>query len=158
MSKPEQKIQIAVCNWMRLRYPDLLFTISPAGMIRGANTAVLMKRLGYRNGTPDILIFEPRGRFHGLFIELKAEKGYLSEDQRVFIAKAVFLRYATAVCFSYEEAIKTVENYMNLPIGKGVNHEQDQGCGPDVFAPQSRGRHGQETSCGRSDPGFSSPF
>ena len=69
MRKPEQKLQNQVANWIRLRYPDLLWTISPAGLVRGANMAVQMKRMGYTNGTPDILIFEARGRFHGLLID-----------------------------------------------------------------------------------------
>lgn len=117
MAKPEQKIQTAVANYLRLRYPKLLWTISPAGLVRGPSMAVLMKRMGYTNGTPDLIIFEPKGIFHGLFIELKAPGGTISPDQTTFLAKAFDLRYATAVCWSYEEAILTVDNYMAITKG-----------------------------------------
>jgi hypothetical protein len=122
MSKPEQKIQIAFANYLRLKYPDLLWTISPAGMLTRPAIGILAVRMGYKKGTPDILIFEPRGIFHGLLIELKAAEGKVSDDQTIFIAKAHLLRYATAVCWSYEEAIETVDNYMSLNpnYGSGV--------------------------------------
>lgn len=116
MSKPEQKIQTSVANYIRLKYPRLLWTISPAGLVRGASMAVLMKRMGYMNGTPDIIIFEPRGVFHGLFIELKAPGGTTSDEQIKFLAQASFLKYATAVCYSYAEAIGTIARYMDQPV------------------------------------------
>lgn len=130
MSKPEQQMQNKVANYLRLRYPSLLWTISPAGLVRGASMAVLMKRMGYRNGTPDIIIFEPKGIWHGLFIELKAIKGTISDEQREFLATASGLKYATAVCWSYEEAIQTVDNYM----GGGNRYVKDQTQGQDVFS------------------------
>jgi hypothetical protein len=112
MAKPEQQLQNKVANYLRLRHPELLWTISPAGLVRGASMAVLMKRMGYMNGTPDLIIFEPRGIWHGLFVELKVPGGAVSPDQTSFLAKAFERRYATAVCWSYEEAIKTVDNYL----------------------------------------------
>lgn len=131
MSKPEQKIQIAVANYLRLAYPNLLFTISPAGLIRGLGTAMIMKRMGYTNGTPDLLIFEPRQRFHGLFVELKADKGVTSDDQLKFIAKASSNGYATAVCWGYDEAVATIDKYLRLKGGVscGLSEEGNQESG-----------------------------
>lgn len=56
------------------RYLDsinVLFCASPGGMRTNIGTAVKMKNSGYKKGFPDIAIFEPRGPFHGLFVELK---------------------------------------------------------------------------------------
>jgi hypothetical protein len=119
MKKPEQKIQIAVANYVRLRYPDALWTISPVSLIIGRNLGVLALRMGYTPGTPDLIFFEPRGRFKGLFIELKSATGDTSDKQDIFIQKALDRGYATAVCFSYQEAVQTLDNYM--AIGGGVD-------------------------------------
>ena len=124
MAKPEQVLQIAVANYLRLSYPKLLWTISPAGLIRGLGQAMIMKRMGYRNGTPDILIFEPRGRFHGLILELKVKGGVVSDDQRSFISDASDRGYATAVCWDYNQAIGTVNNYMRGGISNGLPEER----------------------------------
>jgi hypothetical protein len=86
--------------------------------------------MGYTNGTPDLLIFEPRQRFHGLFIELKAEKGVASDDQLKFIAKASFNDYATAVCWGYEEAIKTIDKYLRLG-GGDCRGDTEESCKED---------------------------
>lgn len=40
-----------------------------------------MKMSGYKKGCPDIMIFEPRGGYHGLMIELKAKNGVTTKDQ-----------------------------------------------------------------------------
>ena len=34
-----------------------------------------LKASGYKRGFPDVFVYEPRGPFHGLAIELKKEKG-----------------------------------------------------------------------------------
>ena len=121
MSKPEQKHQIAVANQLRLEFPNLLWTISPAGLITRPSTGILAVRMGYRKGTSDLLIFEPRGWFHGLFIELKANDGKPSDEQLKFLAQAGFLRYATAVTWTFEETMSTVRNYMALePFSRKV--------------------------------------
>ena len=114
MSKPEQKLQIQVANYCKLRYPHLLWTISPAGLIINRNLGMLSVRLGYRKGTPDLLFFEPRGIFHGLVIELKDINGSVSDDQREFIEEASKRRYATAVCWTYEETIETIDKYLAI--------------------------------------------
>jgi len=39
------------------------------------NEAKRLKAAGYKKGFPDVFVYEPRGAFHGLAIELKKEKG-----------------------------------------------------------------------------------
>jgi len=43
--------------------------------------AIRMKRAGYKAGFPDIAILEPRGKYHGMFVELKV-KTYPSPEQK----------------------------------------------------------------------------
>lgn len=114
MSKPEQKLQISIANYLRLAYPRALWTISPAGLIVNRNLGMLSVRMGYRKGTPDLLIFEPRGKFFGLFLELKVGDNNTSEDQRNFLSAASFNGYATAVCWDYVESVETIDKYLAL--------------------------------------------
>ena len=39
------------------------------------NEAKRLKATGYKRGFPDVFVYEPRGAFHGLAIELKKDKG-----------------------------------------------------------------------------------
>lgn len=66
---PEQNLQ----EWYALFLSSLgvLFCASAGGMRTNIRTAIKMKRAGYRKGFPDIAIFEPRGIYHGMFVELK---------------------------------------------------------------------------------------
>ncbi len=41
----------------------------------GKRVAGRFKAMGYWAGTPDIMIFEPRWEFHGMFLELKMPGG-----------------------------------------------------------------------------------
>ena len=76
---PEQRFHVAVASYLRLALPsDSWFTTIPAGgggRVRGAH----LKVMGYRAGTPDILIVH-RGKAH--WLELKAEKGVVSREQK----------------------------------------------------------------------------
>ena len=111
--RDEYAIQSAFVRYLELMYPDLLYTISPAGFIMSAGMAMKMMRMGYRKGTPDLTIYEPRGEYHGLFIEFKDPKGVVSEQQRRFLDQAFDLGYATAVCYSTDEAIGVLSSYLS---------------------------------------------
>ena len=108
----EYKIQADFIRYLDLMYPDLLYTISPAGFIMSAGMAMKMVRMGYRKGTPDVMIFEPRASWHGFFIEFKDPKGTLSEAQREFLDAARSRGYLISVCYDVKTAIKCVEEYL----------------------------------------------
>lgn len=110
----EYQIQVDFVNYLKLKYPDMLFTISPAGFIMSAGMAMKMIRMGYRKGTLDVLIFEPSVMWHGLFIEFKVKGGVVKVDQSDFILKATNKGYCCRVCWSTEEGIEALENYLAL--------------------------------------------
>lgn len=114
MRDREYHIQVAVVQWLRFNYPKVLFTTSPAGVKLPMPTAIKMKRMGYRSGTPDLLIFSPRGQFHGAFVELKTEDGRTSEAQEQFIKELDDNGYATKVAFGYDDAVQWLEKYFKL--------------------------------------------
>jgi hypothetical protein len=70
----EKTLHKAVCQYIRMQYPNVLFNSDLAGATKlTMGQAVAMKALRSNRGFPDIMIYEPRGPFHGCFIELKTE-------------------------------------------------------------------------------------
>jgi hypothetical protein len=70
----EKSLHRAVCDYIRMAYPRILFNSDLAGATKlTMGQAVAMKALRSGRGWPDILIAEPRGDYHALFIELKKE-------------------------------------------------------------------------------------
>ena len=116
MKHIETDTQIRIANYLHMKYPNLLWTIGLGGIHTTAPQRRKMIQMGYRNGTPDIMIFFPRYTYHGLFIELKAPKGKISPEQREFKTNAELNKYMFSYCWSYEEAIRTIEMYMGVDI------------------------------------------
>ena len=77
----EAQIQQQICEYIRLQYPDVFFTSDMAGVNLNIVVASKMKKLRCSKGVPDLMIFEARHGYYGLFIELKRP------EARVFYAK-----------------------------------------------------------------------
>lgn len=91
-----------------------LFWFHPPNEIR-ANKTYLKKRssLGVKKGVSDVIILEPRGVYHGLFIELKVGSNKPSPEQLNFIEIAKSKGYKAMWSRSLDEVINTVEEYLN---------------------------------------------
>lgn len=84
---------------------------------RKASVAVLssLSRQGLKKGFPDNFIAVARGKWHGLFIELKRAKKCLSnrtKEQRAWIKSLNAAGYKAVFCYGAEEAKKTVLEYL----------------------------------------------
>lgn len=119
-SHPEHTEQKLLVAYIRRAYPKILFTSSVAGVhLSGSKLQQMLtwKRLkdaGYRKGTPDLMIFEPRGNCHGLFIEMKAlKKGVVSDEQKEFQRLANQRGYTHIVCKGFDEAKRVLDIYLN---------------------------------------------
>ena len=60
-----------ICRYLRIQYPDVIFNTDLSGIKLNQFQAIAVKELRSSNGFPDIMIFEARKGFNGLFIELK---------------------------------------------------------------------------------------
>jgi hypothetical protein len=114
MHQGEGKIQEAVAIFLRCHNPYVLFTVSNGGIRLTIGQAVKMKRMGYQKGTPDIMIFEPRNKYHGLFIELKDDKGTLKDHQQEYLDHLERRGYFAVACYGYQETIDVIEKYLKL--------------------------------------------
>ena len=113
----EEQEQAAVFEWvtlMRNQYPelDLLFHI-PNGGLRSKPEAVRFKKIGVKPGVPDLFLPVARGGWHGLFVEMKRQKGgRISEDQAAWINALEAEHYCAVVCAGAEEACDTIMQYL----------------------------------------------
>ena len=72
MSK-EYNLQKSICEYLRLQYPNVLFTSSMDGVKLPIGLAVKQKILRSCRGWPDIFICHPSNGYSGLFLEVKAD-------------------------------------------------------------------------------------
>lgn len=108
----EYQIQVQCVQWFRMAYPNEIIYAVPNGGKRHLLEAVKFKASGVLSGVPDLFIALPKGRYHGLYIEMKSDKGTVSEKQQTMIDKLISKGYQVNVCYSFEEFEQTIKNYM----------------------------------------------
>ena len=114
MAQNELKVQIAVVNWLRINFPEILYCASADGIRTSLSVAKKMKASGYVKGFPDLGIFHPTMKHHGMFIELKADKkGYASKEQKEWIEMLNRRGYYAVVCKGFDAAIEQITEYLN---------------------------------------------
>lgn len=109
----EEKIQIAIVNYLKMQYPDSLFTATMGGQFQRHHSQRLKAKLtGYLKGVSDLLIFEPKGGYCGLFIELKRDKKcYPSAEQKLFLSNATERGYYAVCAKGFEQCKEVIDNY-----------------------------------------------
>lgn len=125
----EDAEQIMVIQWSRYQlnvHPELkLLYHCPNGGSRNKAEAAKLKRMGVMAGVPDLHLPVPKGKYCGLYVEMKYENGRLEQSQREFLKAAMNIGHYCAVCYGAEEAIKIIQQYVNLkPIDTG-HHENE---------------------------------
>ena len=113
----EQIEQEAVTKYMRTKWPNVLWSASVGGLITTIGQRVKMHKMGYNKGIPDILIFEPRKGYHGLYIELKKSEKYgasvLSKEQKQWISNLNSKGYLAMCCKGKHAAIQEIYKYLS---------------------------------------------
>jgi hypothetical protein len=114
----ESRSQQALIQWWSRAHAgfgvpeEALFAVGNGGA-RSPVTGAIMKREGVRRGTSDLILLCMRKGFGALCIEMKAERGTLSQEQRVFLINAFKRGYCTATCYSTQDAIAAITEYLN---------------------------------------------
>jgi hypothetical protein len=127
MARNEEKEQLALCEYIRLKYKGVVFNSDHSGIRVSQGLANKIKALKSSNGIPDLNIDEPRGGFFGLKIEMKAtgnspfrKTGMLKNDAHLreqwkMLANLYVKGYYTGFCTGFNEALNVVDWYMSLP-------------------------------------------
>lgn len=125
MKNQEFEEQVVVVNYLKKRYPDVLFMSDLSGIWMPKLLAFKLARIRGTRGIPDIIIFEKRGGCSGLAIELKAstkpvtkKNGELKKDEH--IEEQAFVQdklrkqgWMAEFCIGAEQAIKLIDLYMS---------------------------------------------
>lgn len=112
----EAAIQTALFKWAGAssgKYPELrlMFHI-PNGSKRDIVTGYNLKQQGLKAGLPDICLPVARGQYHGLYLELKSERGRLQENQRAWLDALSRQGYKAVTAYGFDEARVAIEEYL----------------------------------------------
>lgn len=122
MIPTEDEEQIWLFSWAALRlekWPELaLMHHIPNGGMRSKSEAARFNAMGVKRGVSDVFLPVSKGRYHGLYIELKAKDGRLGKEQKEWIAAVREQGYYAAVCYGGFEAANLVEAYMKGELAK----------------------------------------
>ncbi|QFT40043.1 VRR-NUC domain protein (plasmid) [Vibrio sp. THAF191c] len=113
----EHWLQVRIFYTLEVDYPDeyeFAFAV-PNGGHRSKRSASLISYEGQKKGTPDVFIPIPKGIYHGMFLEVKTEKGTASKDQK---SKAELYRqmgYYVVIAKGYDACMAQLTQYFALP-------------------------------------------
>jgi hypothetical protein len=73
MLHPEYDLQVAVCRYLAYQYSDIDFMSDTIANLKLTKMQSVRNKKIQKNGfkCPDVIVFEARNGYHGLFIELK---------------------------------------------------------------------------------------
>ena len=109
----EFEAQCRLDKYIEENYPDVLFCASAGGARTSISEAKRMKATGYKRGFPDVFIYEPRGGFHGLSIEMKKEKGgVVSKHQKQWKEDLIRRGYKATIARGFDAAVEILEDYL----------------------------------------------
>lgn len=111
----EQETVIRWAEYAEGKYPELkLLYHIPNGGSRNVKEAANLKRQGVKAGVPDLCLPATKGKYAGLYIEMKAGNNKPTQKQLEWLEMLKRQGYAAVVCRGADEAIKTIESYLKL--------------------------------------------
>jgi hypothetical protein len=123
----EESLQISVSKYLRLQYPNTIFTAESSGIRLTMGQAVKAKKQRSTHKQLDLWILEPRGKYHGLIIELKkdGESPFKKKDGTLKAGEHLSDQYCTiqllkykgyAACFSvgFDQTKTIIDDYMRM--------------------------------------------
>lgn len=123
---PEYSLCVGLAKYLRLAYPKVLYRFDQAGFNLSAVQAMQAKEIQCKRGYPDLFIMEPRGGYHGMFIEVKAEgvkifkakSGAYStphiEEQAKFLDLLNDRGYHASFGVGFDSCKSLIDSYLNL--------------------------------------------
>ncbi len=134
--KKEEKVQIQICKYLRLQYPNVIFTCDLAsGMRLPIHIATKNKSMRSSRGLPDLFIAhvrikckslgdEKHEHISGLFIEIKSEdsgailkdgsvsKGKHVQEQEAILKQLREQGYKAEFAEGFSSAKKIIDDYL----------------------------------------------
>jgi len=101
--KSEHQLQTEIVEWFSLTYPQYIIFAVPNGAMLGGNVyaqIAKLKKEGLLNGVSDLIIVLNQKI---LFVEVKSQKGTLTDYQKIFLNNVVKLGHSAFLVRSLEE-------------------------------------------------------
>lgn len=114
MKRSETTEQIHLINWAKSHetyIPELKLLHHIPNEGKRTNGAIL-KAAGMKSGVPDLCLPVARLGFHGLYIEMKYQKGKTSVEQEEFMVLLRQQGYKTAVAWGADQAQEIIRHYL----------------------------------------------
>jgi len=123
--RKEDSLQMAVCNYIRYQYPGVLFNSDMSGLNLTIGQAIRAKKMRSESGFPDIVIYERKGCYSGLFMELKTDSPFLKDgitlskndhlqQQQSIMDKLKKQGFYARFVIGFDDAKKCIDAYMEL--------------------------------------------
>ena len=126
----EESLHIAVCQYLKLQYPHVIFNTDLSGLRLPIGLAKKAAKMRSSRAFPDIVVYEKKGEyskyiFHALFLELKKEgtkifrrNGKMVADKHIREQARMMelLRergYYAAFAIGFDEARRLIDWYLS---------------------------------------------
>lgn len=125
MKHKEFSLQKAVCKYLDLQYPEILY-LSTGTSLKLTMGQAVRNKLIQKNGfkVPDLLILHPNNLYHGLFLELKIESPYKKDGQiksnehlqgqEKSIKDLIKWGYCACFVVGFNEAKDIIDKYLDI--------------------------------------------
>lgn len=119
----EYQLSKQVAFYLRMQYPNIIYHFDLTGANLSKAQAGKMKTIQGVRGFPDLIIYEPKGMYHGLAIELKAEGTKLYKknsdpatphisEQLECLVDLKLKGYMSGFAVGFDECVKIIDNYL----------------------------------------------
>lgn len=122
----EANLQANVVKYLKLQYPKVNYCASLGGQYqRYPSQRNKAKATGYVRGFPDLGIYEARGGYFGLFIEVKQRGGYPTKEQKHWIEELNKKGYYACCKKGLDSIIEVIDEYLNKEITISETSKQE---------------------------------
>ena len=122
--RTEQDTHREICSYIKFKYPDVVFMSDGSGLKLPLGLAKKYAALKSSRGIPDLFIAQPKGKYAGLFLEIKREgeviftkDGELYKNEHLYEQAKVLdalkhKGYASYFVVGVEMATDLIDQYM----------------------------------------------
>ena len=109
----EYELQKAICKYLDLK--GVLYCGSMGGQYQIFKSQRIKQKLtGYKKGFPDLFLYEPKGSYCGLAIELKVGYNKASKKQIEWCDQLNKKGYLALICNGWDKTIIEIDKYLKL--------------------------------------------
>ena len=120
--KKEESLQLALSNYLRLQYKNVLFNVDLSGIRLSIGQARKAKKLRSGRSFPDMVIYHINSDYSALFLELKSKSPFKKdgsllknehlEEQQNMLDRLNDEGYKACFIWSFEQGKRIIDEYL----------------------------------------------